>query len=192
VTQPENLGPPRQAEGAPALDFVRRLGGRLDVPLLAIAPHQQYPNAPEFYYPSGQRDALSSTGNQAQLARWRPGWLQWAARSLRVMSIRVTVAMSVEFANCSMGSAFASTQRWRRLDRAVVGISTLRGIPSSLARTTSPAGRASIFSRTAHCCFCQALSGRSGAVPGTRSSSTTLRRWPTAATPTALRHWPDG
>lgn len=84
MTQPENLGPPRQAEGAPALDFVRRLGGRLDVPLLAIAPHQQYPNAPEFYYPSGQRDALSSTGNQAQLARWRPGWAIMAAMGGKV------------------------------------------------------------------------------------------------------------
>ncbi|HEX6758784.1 MAG TPA: AAA family ATPase [Propionibacteriaceae bacterium] len=55
------------------LDFARRLGDLLDVPLLAVAPQQQYPHAPEFYYPSGQREALSSTNNRAQLARWRPG-----------------------------------------------------------------------------------------------------------------------
>ena len=61
------------------LDFARRLGDLLDVPLLAVAPQQQYPHAPEFYYPSGQREALSSTNNRAQLARWRPGHAIMAA-----------------------------------------------------------------------------------------------------------------
>jgi hypothetical protein len=77
--------PPRHPEEVPSvndlttLDFARRLGDLLDVPLLTVAPQQQYPNAPEFYYPSGQRDALSSTNNQAQLARWRPGHAIMAA-----------------------------------------------------------------------------------------------------------------
>jgi hypothetical protein len=61
------------------LDFARRLGDLFDVPLLAVAPQQQYPHAPEFYYPSGQREALSSTNNRAQLARWRPGHAIMAA-----------------------------------------------------------------------------------------------------------------
>lgn len=73
------------------LDFARRLGDLLDVPLLAVAPQQQYPHAPEFYY-----------------------------------------------------------------------------------------------------CFCRALSALSGAVLSKRSSSTTLRHWPMAATPTAALRWLAG
>jgi AAA domain len=92
MTMTNDQGPPPRQEGAPirktdtrpeltppvddltTLDFARRLGTLLDVPLMVRPPQPQYPEAAEFYFPKGQRDSLSSNGNAAELAKWRPGW----------------------------------------------------------------------------------------------------------------------
>jgi hypothetical protein len=53
-----------------AIDFAYRLGSLLDVPLITCEPA----SVSEFHYPKGERDKLSSAGNRAQLAKWRPGF----------------------------------------------------------------------------------------------------------------------
>jgi hypothetical protein len=88
--------PPRQAEEpAPpvddltTLDFARRLGTLLDVPLIVRPPQPQYPEAAEFYFPKGRRDSLSSNGNAAELAKWRPGCAIMAGMGGNVAAVDV-------------------------------------------------------------------------------------------------------
>jgi D5 N terminal like len=58
-------------DGEPAhLDFARKLGALLNVPLVACPPKL----GEEFHYPTGDRDKLSADDNQNQLNRWQPGW----------------------------------------------------------------------------------------------------------------------
>jgi hypothetical protein len=89
VTLPErNLGPPEEAERAPAengtrpeltlpvddltaLDFERRHGDLLDVPLVVC---ERSSGKPEFHYPPGKRDKISSSvKNSFRLAHWKLG-----------------------------------------------------------------------------------------------------------------------
>src|SRR5688500_5870560 len=89
MTIARDQGPPRQAEGAPAengtppeltppvddlttLDFARRLGELLDVPLISRPPNPQ--QKPEFQFPTGQRNTYTSDKNHAELKNWRRGW----------------------------------------------------------------------------------------------------------------------
>jgi hypothetical protein len=51
------------------VDFARKLGELLDVPLLACPP-----GGKEFIYPEGDRDSLSPNDNASQLGRWKPSW----------------------------------------------------------------------------------------------------------------------
>jgi hypothetical protein len=52
------------------LDFAKKLGELLNVPLVACPPKQNE----EFHYPTGDRDILTADDNHNQLGRWRPGW----------------------------------------------------------------------------------------------------------------------
>jgi hypothetical protein len=58
------------AATATELDFARKLGGLLNVPLAACPPK---PDG-EFFYPLGDRDSLSADNNHNQLDKWQPGW----------------------------------------------------------------------------------------------------------------------
>jgi hypothetical protein len=51
------------------LDFGRKLGELLNVPLVACPP-----GGKEFVYPEGDRDSLSPTDNHNQLDRWKSTW----------------------------------------------------------------------------------------------------------------------
>ena len=52
------------------LDFARKLGELLDVPLVVCEPNS---GKPEFHYPKGERDKITSAQNDLQLAQWKPG-----------------------------------------------------------------------------------------------------------------------
>jgi putative DNA primase/helicase len=54
------------------IDFARRLGTQLDVPLLVVSPDPN-PKGPEFYFPKGERDKITSADNSLRLGRWQPG-----------------------------------------------------------------------------------------------------------------------
>jgi hypothetical protein len=69
-----------------APDFAQRLGSLLDVPLITC---ERASNGSEFHYPTGERDTLSSAGNRAQLARWRPGLALMAAMGGNVAAVDV-------------------------------------------------------------------------------------------------------
>jgi hypothetical protein len=77
----EPEGAPTQQTGTPpeltplvddliALDFARRLGVLMDVPLVVCEPSS---GKPEFHYPKGERDKISSVKNSFRLAGWKPG-----------------------------------------------------------------------------------------------------------------------
>jgi hypothetical protein len=52
------------------LDFAKKLGELLNVPLVACEPKL----GEEFHYPTGERDSLTPDDNQHQLGKWKPGW----------------------------------------------------------------------------------------------------------------------
>jgi hypothetical protein len=52
------------------IDFARKLGELLDVPLVVCEPSS---GKPEFHYPTGARDKISSAQNDLRLAQWKPG-----------------------------------------------------------------------------------------------------------------------
>src|SRR5687768_6149480 len=52
------------------LDFARKLGELLDVPLVVCEPSS---GKPEFRYPEGGRDKIPSAQNNLRLAKWKPG-----------------------------------------------------------------------------------------------------------------------
>jgi hypothetical protein len=52
------------------LDFARKLGELLNVPLVACPPKP----GGEFSYPTGDRDSLTAADNANQLDRWNPSW----------------------------------------------------------------------------------------------------------------------
>jgi hypothetical protein len=49
--------------------FARRLGELLDVPVITCEPAGK----PEFHYPQGDRDKITSAGNDMAFATWKPG-----------------------------------------------------------------------------------------------------------------------
>jgi hypothetical protein len=57
------------AAAATRLDFARKLGALLNVPVVACPP-----GGKEFIYPTGDRDKLTAADNASQLDRWQPGW----------------------------------------------------------------------------------------------------------------------
>jgi hypothetical protein len=59
-----------QAQMGDVLDFARKLGELLDVPLVVCEPSS---GKPEFHYPPGERDKISSAQNDLRLAQWRSG-----------------------------------------------------------------------------------------------------------------------
>jgi len=52
------------------IDFARKLGELLDVPLVVCEPSS---GRPEFHYPKDARDKISSTQNDLRLSQWKPG-----------------------------------------------------------------------------------------------------------------------
>ena len=61
----------KPADTDTGLDFAKKLGRLLDVPLVTCPPST---GAEEFHYPTGDRDSLTSADNQNQLSRFEPGW----------------------------------------------------------------------------------------------------------------------
>jgi P4 family phage/plasmid primase-like protien len=55
------------------LDFARKLGELLNVPLVVCPP-----GGKEFIYPEGDRDSLTADDNQNQLDKWKPSWATMA------------------------------------------------------------------------------------------------------------------
>jgi hypothetical protein len=66
------------------LDFARRLGELLNVPLVACPP-----GGKEFTYPTGDRDKLTADDNTNQLTRWKPGWAIMARTGGSVVPVDV-------------------------------------------------------------------------------------------------------
>ena len=58
-----------------AIDFARKLGELLDVPLVVCEPSS---GKPEFHYPKGGRDTILSAQNDLRLAQWKPAKRSWA------------------------------------------------------------------------------------------------------------------
>jgi hypothetical protein len=52
------------------IDFARKLGELLDVPLVVCEPSS---GRPEFHYPKDARDKISSAQNDLRLSQWKPG-----------------------------------------------------------------------------------------------------------------------
>src|SRR4051812_19126310 len=76
--------------GSGVIDFARRLGELLDVPLVTCDIDQN-PKGAEFHYPKGRRDNLSSDGNDLRLRKWRPGQAILAAMGGKVAVVDVDI-----------------------------------------------------------------------------------------------------
>jgi P4 family phage/plasmid primase-like protien len=66
------------------LDFARKLGELLDVPLVACPP-----GGKEFIYPEGDRDSLSPNDNRNQLGKLKPSWAVMARTGVSVAVVDV-------------------------------------------------------------------------------------------------------
>jgi hypothetical protein len=66
------------------LDFARKLGELLNVPLTACPP-----GGKEFTYPEGDRDSLSPNDNHNQLDKWKPSWAIMARTGCSVAVVDV-------------------------------------------------------------------------------------------------------